>query len=104
LGSLSLYAVYLRGLAYLAQRDGTAAGTEFQKIIDHPGLAVNEPIGSLAQLGRARAYALSGNSSKARMAYENFLVLWKSADSDLPILRDAEAEYSRQPSGKSVRQ
>jgi tetratricopeptide (TPR) repeat protein len=94
-GSLSLYVLYLRGQAYLAQHDGSAAGAEFQKIIDHPGIVVNEPIGSLARLGRARAYALADDTAKARSAYEDFLSLWKDGDANLPVLKQAKAEYAK---------
>jgi eukaryotic-like serine/threonine-protein kinase len=88
-----LYSVYLRGLAYLAAKQGPAAASEFQKIIDHPGLVVNEPIGALAHLGLGRSYALSHDSTKAKTEYQNFLSLWKDADPDIPILKQAKAEY-----------
>jgi hypothetical protein len=90
-----LYPIYVRGEAYLAARQGTAAAAEFQKIIDHPGLAVNEPIGALAHLQLARAYVLQGDTGKARAAYQDFLALWKDADPDLPILKQAKAESAK---------
>jgi DNA-binding winged helix-turn-helix (wHTH) protein/tetratricopeptide (TPR) repeat protein len=88
-----LYPVYLRGGAYLAAKQGTAAAAEFQKILDHPGVVRNEPIGALAHLGLGRAYVLSGDQGKAKSAYQDFLTLWKDADPDIPILREAKAEY-----------
>ncbi|HLK67469.1 MAG TPA: winged helix-turn-helix domain-containing protein [Bryobacteraceae bacterium] len=94
---LRLVPVYLRGEAYLGTRQGVAAAAEFQKIIDHRGLVANEPIGSLAYLGLGRASALAGYTSQARSAYQEFLSLWKDADSDVPILREAKAEYTKLP-------
>jgi Tfp pilus assembly protein PilF len=88
-----LYPVYLRGLAYLAAKQGTAAADEFQKILDHPGVVRNEPIGALAHLGLGRACVLSGDHGKARSSYQDFLTLWKDADPDIPILKEAKAEY-----------
>jgi eukaryotic-like serine/threonine-protein kinase len=93
--SFSTYPVYLRGQAYLAAKQGSSAATEFQKILDHPGVFGNEPIGSLAHLGLARAYALSGDAAKARTAYQDFFALWKDADPDEPILKQAKAEYAK---------
>jgi len=90
-----LYPAYLRGTACLAAGQGSAAVIEFQKILDRPSVASNEIIGALAHLGVARAYGLSGDSSKARIAYQDFLALWKDADQDLPILQQAKAEYSK---------
>jgi serine/threonine protein kinase/Flp pilus assembly protein TadD len=91
------YPVYLRGLANLAAKRGTAAAAEFQKILDHPGVVLNEPISSLAVLGLGRAYALAGNAAKARTAYQNFFALWKDADQGIPILQQAKAEYAKLP-------
>jgi serine/threonine protein kinase/Flp pilus assembly protein TadD len=93
--SFALYPVYLRGEAYLSAHQGSAAGAEFQKILDHPGVVQNEPIGALAHLGLARAYALSGESAKARTAHQDFFALWKDADPDIPILKEAKAEYAK---------
>ncbi len=90
-----LYPVYLRGEAYLVEKQGAAAAAEFQKILDHSGLVRNEPIGALAHLQLARAHALSGDIAKAKNAYQSFLTLWKGADPDIPILRDAKVEYSK---------
>jgi len=76
-------------------RNGVAAATEFQKFLDHRGVVLNFPLASLAQLGLARAYAMQGNSAKARSAYQDFLTLWKDADPDIPILKEAKAEYAK---------
>ena len=90
-----LYPVYVRGQAYLTGHQGKEAETEFQKIFDHRGVVVNAAIGSLAHLGLARAYGLQGDRVKARAAYQDFLTLWKDADSDITILKEAKAEYSK---------
>jgi hypothetical protein len=82
-------------VAHLAARQGEQAAAEFQKILDHPGLVLNEPIGALSHLGMGRAYALAGDSTKARTAYQNFIALWKDADPDVPILKEAKAEYEK---------
>jgi serine/threonine protein kinase/tetratricopeptide (TPR) repeat protein len=89
--------VYLRGEAYLMLHDGQAAAAEFQKFIDHRGAVVNFQWGVLARLGLARAYAVQGDTAKARAAYKDFLTLWKDADPDVPILKDAKAEYAKLP-------
>ncbi|HZL69711.1 MAG TPA: tetratricopeptide repeat-containing serine/threonine-protein kinase, partial [Candidatus Limnocylindrales bacterium] len=86
--------VYLRGEAYLMLHDGNAAAAEFQKFIDHRGVVVNFAWGALARLGLARAYAMQGDPVKARTAYQDFLTLWKDADPDIPILKQAKAEYA----------
>jgi Flp pilus assembly protein TadD len=93
--NLALYPVYLRGQAHLAARRGNEATAEFQKILNHPGVMTNEPIGALAHLGLARAHALEGDSAKARPAYKNFFTLWKDADPEIPILREAKTEYAK---------
>jgi serine/threonine protein kinase/tetratricopeptide (TPR) repeat protein len=93
--AISLCPAYLRGEAYLMLHDGNRAAAEFQKFIDHRGLVVNFPWGALARLGLARAYALQGNTAKARTAYQDFLTLWKDADPDIPILKEAKAEYAK---------
>jgi eukaryotic-like serine/threonine-protein kinase len=95
--TFALYPVYLRGESYLAAKDGSAAITEFQKILDHSGVIGNEPIGALAHLGLGRAYALSGDSAKAKTAYQDFFALWKNADPDVPILKEAKTEYAQLP-------
>jgi serine/threonine protein kinase/tetratricopeptide (TPR) repeat protein len=89
--------VYLRGEAYLMLHDGQAAATEFQKFIDHRGAVVNFQWGVLAHLGLARAYAAQGDKARAQAAYQDFLTLWKDADPDVPILKDAKAEYAKVP-------
>src|ERR1035437_194767 len=87
--------VYLRGEAYLMLHDGNRAAAEFQKFIDHRGVVMNFPWGALARLGLARAYAMQGDTAKARTAYQDFLTLWKDADPDIPILKEAKAEYAK---------
>ena len=87
--------VYLRGEAYLMLRDGNRAAGEFQKFIDHRGLVQNFPWGALARLGLARACAMQGDTAKARAAYQDFLTIWKDADPDVPILKEAKAEYAK---------
>ena len=91
----NMYPVYVRGEAYLAAHEGREAAAEFQKILDHRGIVLNEPIGALAHLGLGRAYAMQGDSAKARAAYQDFLTLWTDADPDIPILREAKSEYAR---------
>jgi eukaryotic-like serine/threonine-protein kinase len=93
--SLSLYPVYVRGLAYLSAKQGTQAVAEFQKILIHRGIVQTEPIGALAQLGLAHAYALHGDAPKARAAYQDFLTLWENADPNLPILLAAKSESAK---------
>ena len=82
-------------LAELAARNGPAAAAEFQKFLDHTGVSVNFPLGALAHLGLARAYALSGDTAKAKAAYQDFFALWKDADPDIPILKEAKADYAK---------
>jgi serine/threonine protein kinase/tetratricopeptide (TPR) repeat protein len=91
----TLWPAYIRGNAYLKSGQGSAAPVEFQKIVDHPGAVQNDPVGALAHLGLARAYALSGDTTKARTAYQDFFGLWKDADPDIPILKEAKAEYAK---------
>jgi serine/threonine protein kinase/tetratricopeptide (TPR) repeat protein len=91
----TLYPAYLRGQAQLMAHNGGAAVLEFQKIIDHRGIVLNYPLGALAYLGLARSYALSGDTPKAKAAYQDFLMLWKDADSDIPILKEAKADYAK---------
>jgi eukaryotic-like serine/threonine-protein kinase len=85
----------LRGNAYLATHQSASAAGEFQEILDHYGVVGNEPIGALAHLGLARAYALSGDAPKARITYQDFLALWQNADPDLPIFNEAKTEYAK---------
>jgi ATP/maltotriose-dependent transcriptional regulator MalT len=92
---LALYPVYVRGEAYLAAHEGSEAAAEFQKILGHRGVVLYEPIGALAHLGLARAYVLQGDTAKAKVAYQDFLTLWKDADPDIPILKEAKAEYAK---------
>ena len=91
----NLLPVYVRGQAYLVLDDGNAAAAEFQKFIDHRGAVGNFPWGVLARLGLARAYAVQGDTAKAKTAYQDFLMLWKDADPDIPILIAAKAEYAK---------
>jgi tetratricopeptide (TPR) repeat protein len=93
--TFALYPIYFRGQAYLAAKNAAGAAGEFQKILDHASIVGNEPIGALAHLGLARAYSLSGNTAKAKTAYEDFFTLWKDADPDIPLLIQAKAEYSK---------
>lgn len=88
-------ATYVRGQAYLLLHNGNAAAVQFQKILDHPGLVLISPVGALAHLGLARAYVLQGNNVKARAKYQDFLMLWKDADPNIPILKQAKAEYEK---------
>jgi eukaryotic-like serine/threonine-protein kinase len=91
----ALYPVYVRGEAHLAAHQGNEAAVEFQKILDHRGIVLNEPIGALAHLQIGRAYAMQGDATKAKAAYQDFLTLWKDADPDIPILLAAKAEYAK---------
>jgi len=91
----TMYPVYIRGMAQLAQHNGAAAATEFQKYLDHRGITLNYPLGALAHLELARAYAMEGDAAKARAAYNDFFALWKDADSDIPILVQARAEFGK---------
>jgi tetratricopeptide (TPR) repeat protein len=90
----SLYPIYVRGQAYLSLHQGSEAAVEFQKILDHRGIVSIDPIGALAHLQLGRAFALSGDRTKAKAAYQDFLSLWKDADPDIPILKQAKAEYA----------
>jgi len=91
----ALCPVFVRGEAYLAAHQGSEAVAEFQKILDHRGIVLNEPIGALAHLQIGRAYAMQGDTAKAKAAYQDFLTLWKNADPDIPILKEAKAEYAK---------
>ncbi len=91
----TLYPVYVRGQAYLRAGNGTAAAVEFQKIIDHRGIVLNFPLGALAHVGLAHACALSGDTARAKGAYQDFFALWKDADPAIPILKEAKAEYAK---------
>jgi eukaryotic-like serine/threonine-protein kinase len=91
----ALYPVYVRGLAYSRLGRYGQAAAEFQKILDHPGIVLNDPIGPMARLQLARALAVSGDNAKAKAAYQDFFALWEDADPDIPILRQAKAEYAK---------
>jgi eukaryotic-like serine/threonine-protein kinase len=93
-----LYPAYLRGEAYLLMHRGGDAATEYRKLIEHRGFMLACPLGALAQLRLARALAMAGETTKARAAYQDFLALWKDADADaeIPILKQAKAEYARE--------
>jgi predicted Zn-dependent protease len=90
-----LYPVYVRGQSYLLLQKSEEAAAEFQKVLGHPGVTVNCPLGALAHLQLGRAYTLAGNSAKARTAYKDFLALWKDADPGVPRLMQARSEYAR---------
>jgi len=90
-----LYPGYVRGQAYLQSHQAGAAASEFQKILDHRGLTGGSPLEALAHLGLARARAMSGDASAARTAYQDFFAMWKDADPDIPILKQAKAEYAK---------
>jgi tetratricopeptide (TPR) repeat protein len=91
----TMYPVYLRGEAYLSAKNGAQAAAEFQKILDHSGVIVNFPLSALSHLGLGRARALSADATGARTAYQDFFALWKDADPDIPILRQAKSEYAK---------
>ena len=91
----ALYPVYVRGEAYLAAGQGADAVAEFQKILDHRGIVVSDIIGALAHSQIARAYVKIGDTTKAESGYRDFLNLWKDADPDIPILRQAKTEYAQ---------
>jgi eukaryotic-like serine/threonine-protein kinase len=86
---------YVRGEAYLAAHQGSEAAAEFQKILDHPGVVINSPVGALAHLQIGRAYAMHGDAAKAKAVYQDFLTLWKDADPDIPLLIAAKSEYAK---------
>jgi eukaryotic-like serine/threonine-protein kinase len=90
-----LYPAYVRGQVYLAAHHASKAASEFQKILDHRGVIINEPIGALAHLQVGRAYAMQGDSVKAKAAYQDFLTLWKDADADIPVFIAAKSEYGK---------
>jgi hypothetical protein len=93
--SCTYWVNYARAEAYLSLRDGRNAATEYQKILDHRGVAPTNPLYALARVGLARAYVLEGDTTKARTAYQDFFAAWKDADSDVPILKQAKAEYAK---------
>jgi len=89
-----MYPLYVRSETDQAAHQGSEAEAEFQKILDHPGIVLNSPIGTLAHLGLARAYVLQADTAKARAAYQDFLTLWKDSDPDVPVLIQAKKEYA----------
>jgi tetratricopeptide (TPR) repeat protein len=89
-----LHSAHVRGEAFLAAHQYAEAAGEFQKILDHRGIVGADPIGALAHLQLGRTFALSGDKAKAKTAYQDFLTLWKDADPDIPILKQAKAEYA----------
>ncbi len=91
----AMYPVYVRGIAYLQAGQAEEAAVEFQKILDHPGILLNHLPGALAHLQIGRAYAMAGDTAKAKAAYQDFFTLWKDADLDIPILKEAKAEYAK---------
>ncbi len=91
----SLYPVYIRGQIYLLLHQGKEAAAEFQKFLEHRGVALNSPLGALARLQLGRAYALQDNTIQSRAAYQDFFRLWRDADPDIPILIAAKAEYAK---------
>jgi eukaryotic-like serine/threonine-protein kinase len=90
-----LHSAYVRGEALVAAHRYEEAAAEFQKVLGHRGIVGSDPIGALAHLQLGRAFALSGDKTKAKTAYDAFLTLWKDADLDVPILKSAKAEYER---------
>jgi tetratricopeptide (TPR) repeat protein len=89
-----MYPVYVRGEAFLAEGRGAEAAVEFQKILNHSGVVVSDPVGALARLELGRAYGVAGNGTKAKAAYKDFLALWRDADADIPVLMEARSENS----------
>jgi tetratricopeptide (TPR) repeat protein len=90
-----MYPTYVRGLAYQQLHKYPEAAAEFQRMLDHPGLLLADPIGPAARLQLARALRDAGETAKARRAYQDFLTLWKDADRDIPFLQQAKAEFAR---------
>jgi eukaryotic-like serine/threonine-protein kinase len=94
-GNGSLIAAYVRGEAYLKLHNGEAAATEFQKLIAQRGVVGNFLCGALARLQLGRGHAMQGDAAKAKAAYQEFFTIWKDADPDLPILKEAKAEFAK---------
>jgi serine/threonine protein kinase/tetratricopeptide (TPR) repeat protein len=92
-----LYPVYVRGLAYLAARQPSEAAAEFQRIVDHRSMVLVDPMGAMARLQLARALALTGDAAKAKSAYNDLFTLWENADPEIPVVKEARAEYARLP-------
>ena len=87
--------MYIRGEAYLAAGRGQEAAAEFQKVLDHRGIVLADPTGALAHLQLGRANVVSGDTLRAKGAYQDFLALWKDADPDITVLKQAIAEYAK---------
>ena len=90
-----LYPAYVRGQAYLEAQQGREAAAEFEKVLNHRGIVLADPIGALAHLQLGRAYVVAGDRAKAKKAYQDFLTLWKDADAEIPVLKQARAEYAK---------
>ena len=90
-----LHSAYVRGEAFIAAHRYAEAAAEFQKILDHRGIVGVDPIGALAHLQFGRTFVLAGEQGRAKLAYRDFLTLWKDADRDIPILQQAKVEYAR---------
>jgi predicted Zn-dependent protease len=86
---------YLRGVAYLKLSDGAKAAAEFQRILNNPGVNPFDPVLTVSHVYLGRAYAMQGDTAKARTAYQDFLALWKDADQDIPLLKQAKSEYEK---------
>ena len=93
----NLYSIYLRGTAHLAAHRGAEAAAEFRTILDHPGLVLSDPVAAVSRLQLGRALVMAGDQTSAKRAYQDFLTFWKDADPDIPILRQAKAEYASLP-------
>ena len=91
----NVYPAYLRGQAYLLARNGPAAAAEFQQMLDHKGIVLNSVTGSLAHPQIGRAHAMAGDTARAKAAYQDFFNVWKDADPNIPILKEAKAEYAK---------
>jgi hypothetical protein len=90
----TLYPIFVRGQVYLADNQGANAAVQFKRMLDYPGIILNFPIEALARLGLARSYALSNQIKESQDAYQAFFSLWKDADSEIPVLKQAKAEYA----------
>jgi hypothetical protein len=90
-----LYPIYVRGMAYLAARQPAEAAAEFQRIVDHPGIVLMDPMGAMARLQLARALVLAGDAARAKAAYEDLLTQWKNADAQIPMVEQARTEFAR---------
>ena len=91
----ALYPVYVRGLAYSGMGRHREAAAEFQKLLDHPGIVLNDPIGPMARLQLARAFSASGDRQKSAAVYKHLLAIWKDADPDIPVVQEAKAESAK---------